>query len=272
MRAAAYRALAAMDDPTAVAVLEAAIAGKDLDLAAAAIARSKNDKLPDLLVAEITGARAAFRKLKDKKEVSEAAGRLSALIAALPNREHPAADKLTLDLFARRSELDKVKGDDKSGADVVEVSHPSDGGRAPAAANRRWPTPTPSWTPTSLSAAVRAARESLPAAEVYDCFRRISPRERTRRRRTRVTRRRQRGRGRSSTALGGRLRSILVSASKPGRPPPLDPRWLDVAVRDQAPRPGPRRRPARPRGRRGVPPGRVRRGAQQGEEPMHPAT
>ncbi|HEY1381661.1 MAG TPA: HEAT repeat domain-containing protein, partial [Gemmataceae bacterium] len=89
VRAAAYRALAAMDDPAAADVLKAAIAGKDIDLAAAAIARSKNDNLPGLLIAEIIEARTAFPKLKDKQQVSEAAGRLCSLIAALPDHEHP---------------------------------------------------------------------------------------------------------------------------------------------------------------------------------------
>ena len=42
MRAAAYQALAKIDDPAAVAVLAKAIAGKDLDLAASAIVESKS--------------------------------------------------------------------------------------------------------------------------------------------------------------------------------------------------------------------------------------
>jgi len=43
------------------------------------------------------------------------------LFGALPKAEHSAADELTLELFQRRAELAKFKGDTHSGADVVEA-------------------------------------------------------------------------------------------------------------------------------------------------------
>jgi hypothetical protein len=222
VRAAAYRALAAMDDPAAADVLKAAIAGKDIDLAAAAIARSKNDKLPDLLIAEITKARAAFPKLKDKQEVNDAAGRLCALIAALPSREHPTADKLTLDLFSGRGELAKVKGTDKSGADVIDavVQRMGHGHRelraVLARAHRELET-------SHLSLACVAGQSALPPDEVYDLFSGYL-----------VNAGGKKGKSPEAVnaivhALGGNLQ--ITWYQQPAEDaPPRDPRWLDLAV------------------------------------------
>src|SRR5207237_1158537 len=121
VRAAAYHALAAIDDPAAVAVLEKAIAGKDLDLATSAVRGVQSDRLTALLVTEIGKERDAMLKAKDKKAIGQSARRLVRLIGALPAGGHPAADALTLDLFARRGELVKVKGDTFSGSDVDEA-------------------------------------------------------------------------------------------------------------------------------------------------------
>jgi HEAT repeat protein len=225
VRAAAYRSLAAIDDPAAAAVLQAAIAGKDLDLAAAAIARSKNDNLPELLIAEIAKARNSLPKLKDKQHVSEAVTRLCALIAALPTREHPAADELTLDLFGRRGELAKAKGGDKSGADVVAaVIERMAGGHSALQATlaRAHADLSANELPTSFG----AARWGLPAAEVYELFspyllafvseKKAKPAE---------------------SAKGHVIIEVLGGGTRywhsfmNSDAPRLDPRWLDLAVR-----------------------------------------
>ncbi len=228
VRAAAYRALAAMGDPAVADVLKAAIAGKDIDLAAAAIARSKNDSLPDLLIAEIRRAWAAFPKLKDKQQVSDAAGRLCSLIAALPGREHPAADELTLDLFARRGELTKAKGENLSGSDVAErvvarmASGPTRLRVTLARAHAELDT-------GELATAVRGAVWQLPPAEVYDLFSRYVA--------AKVD---EKKKGKDSTwarreavigALGGNANAIYPRLYPGAESPPIDPRWLDLAVR-----------------------------------------
>jgi hypothetical protein len=225
VRAAAYRALASMNDPAAADVLKTAIAGKDIDLAAAAIARSKNENLPDLLIAEVTKARAALPKFKDKAEVSEAVTRLCSLIAALPTDEHAAADALTLDLFARRGELAKVKGADKSGADVIEavVRRMAEGleplrvmlARAHAGLDA-----------STLTVAFRAAYGWLAPEEVYDLF---SP----------YVAAKVSGKSKDKDSAWAKREAIITALGGAGISywgasvggPPLDPRWLDLAVR-----------------------------------------
>jgi hypothetical protein len=220
VRAAAYRSLASMDDPAATDVLKAAIAGKDIDLAAAAIARSTNDNLPDLLIAEITKARTGLPKLKDKQEMSEAVARLCSLIAALPKREHAAADALTLDLFARRGELAKVKGADKSGSDVADavIQRMGHGNRtlqaALARANRELDA-------GHLSLACVAGQRALPSGEVFERFAGY------------LTGGSLGKKGSSAEAvvhaLGGN-HEVFWYHEPVADERPLDPRWFDLAV------------------------------------------
>jgi hypothetical protein len=225
VRVAAYRALAAMDDPAAVAVLEKALAGQDLELAATAIARSKSDRLTDLLIAEVTKARAVLPKLKEKQAVSEAAGRLCALIAALPSNEHAAADNLTLDLFAGRDELAKVKGGDKSGADVVEavIRRMAEG---PEPLQLNLARNHAGLDASGLAAAFRAAERRLPPREVYDQF---SP----------YVAADVAGRNKDKYSTWAKREAVVEALDgdninvfdKGDRRSPVDPRWLDLAVR-----------------------------------------
>jgi hypothetical protein len=228
VREAAYRALAAIDDPAAAAVLEKALAGKDVRLAASALELNQTDRLTALLVAEIGKEAAALPKAKDKKQAGEKAQRLAVLIRALPAGEHPAADALTLDLFARRGELAKVKGDNFSGSDVVEavIARLADGPKPLQAALARAHAEL---GPGELSAAVQAARRVLPAAEVYDLF---SPYL------TAKADEKKKGKdvaGVKREAVIGGLGGAYIGYWRGGwdddDSPPLDPRWLDLAVR-----------------------------------------
>jgi hypothetical protein len=226
VRAAAYRSLAAMDDPVAADALKAAIAGKDVDLAAAAIARSKSNNLPDLLIAEITKARTALPKIKDKQEVSEAAERLCVLIAALPDREHAAADALTLDLFADRGELANVKGAAKSGSDVAEavIRRMAEGPRPLQLALARAHAEL---NADELVSGFRAARSALPTAEVYDSFAPYL---------TAKIDMKKRGKdsawAKRETILDTFCGQYAYLWHRPDTGlPPLDPRWFDLAVR-----------------------------------------
>ncbi len=221
VRAAAYKALATLDDPKATAALAAAIAGKDVDLAASAIARSKNDRLTDLLVAEIAKARAELPRFKDKQQVSDAAGRLCTLIAALPNEGHSAADALTLDLFAGRGELAKVKGTDKSGADVVDavvqrMGHRHKGLQAVLARSHEI------LDARHLSLACRAGMSALPPGEVYELFSGY------------LTGGKKGSSADASKAIihaiGGDIGISWHQQRVEGKPP-LDRRWIDAAVR-----------------------------------------
>jgi hypothetical protein len=223
VRGAAYHALAAIDDPAAVGVLEKAIAGKDLDLAATAIERSKNDRLTALLMAEINKDWSALPRARDRKQASQAAQRLIRLIGALPEDEHRAADDLTLDLFSRRAELAKVKGDTFSGSDVVEavIARMANGPKplrvVLARAHR-------DLEPDDLAAAFEAARTALPPAEVYELY---SP--------YLAAGDGKKGKGPAAAVLDaiGADHIYWHTGFHDGRDPrpPLDPRWLDLAVK-----------------------------------------
>lgn len=170
VREAAYRSLANVDHPDAFAALGKAIAGKDIQIATYAIRDSKtNKRLASLMVAEIEKERDLLPTLKDKKKVSVSANRLCYLIRSLPEWEFPEADAVTLDLFNRRAELTKIKGEHQSGADVVEavVAHMCSGSKPLQQTLARSHADL---EPQHLNEAVRAGRHSLPAAEVYESF------------------------------------------------------------------------------------------------------
>jgi hypothetical protein len=225
VRSAAYEALALVDDPAAVATIDKALAGKDLDLAIRAIRQSKVDRLTALLIAEIQKGVAGLSKLKDKKKVSETASRLSQLIGALPKEEHQAADELTLELFQRRAELAKFKGDTHSGADVVEavVARMAHGPQALQQLLARTHTDL---STEQLASAFEAARASLPADEVYDRFAPYLA----------AAEGKKKGKGADAgareaiiAALGGDY--VVWYRREQGVP--LDPRWLDLAVQNK---------------------------------------
>ena len=259
VRRAAYVALARIDDPAAVAVFEKALAGKDLELATSAISvclgsqsvewmtdwleddrdpdrgaellagvearfgRPKgNERLTKLLLTEIEKGWDAIRKVKDKKAVGQAAHRLSELIDALPAR-HADADALTRRLFERRAELAGVKGTDFGGADVIEsvISRMTDGADALVAVLAEHHAELDS---DALMELVDAARDALPAERVYDLFAPYL----------------EAGAGKKGAA--GEKRDAVIRAMttgsyfgrsrfRPGRERPIDPRWLDLALR-----------------------------------------
>jgi hypothetical protein len=235
VRQAAYNALAKIDDPAAVAVLAQAITGKDLGMVVGAISQSKSDKLADVLVAEIQKGWDDLKKLKDKKKASDAAERLTDLIRALPDREYPPADALVLDLFARRAEMAKVKGNVYSGTDVVE-----------AVLDRMQEGPKPLKTALAhahaeleddLTRAVCAARGALPPDEVYDLFAPYvlatvgkKPGKKDKAARAALNKR--------DAVLSGLDADYIDSywyyddeGGDEHKPQPLDPRWLDLALK-----------------------------------------
>ena len=230
VRGAAYGALAVISDPAAVAVLEKAITGKDLDLAAEAISRSQNSKLTDVLVAEIRRAWDALPKLKDKKLVSEHSRRLIYLIRVLPEQEHATADAITLELFQRRAELAKAKGDVLSGSDVVEavISRMVDGPKPLQLGLARAHAELDA---DNLAEAFEAARQVLSAKELYEMF---SP--------YLAGKSDEKKKGKDPSAA---KRDAMIDAldgnfihywryHDPDKPlTPLDPKWLELAVKLQ---------------------------------------
>jgi hypothetical protein len=223
VRAAAYEALARIDDAAAVAVLGKAIGGKDWMLAARAMTGGGVGKLTTMLVAEVANGVAALAKLKDKKQAGQEANRLAQLIGALPTVEHKTADALTLDLFNRRAELTKIKGENFSGEDLVEaVIQRMAGGPKPlqvALAHAHAELGA-----GNLDDAFEAARRALPPAEVYDLFAPYLTAG---------------GAGKKDAAA--QKREAIIDALggsnsywyyyRNDTRQPLDPRWLDLAAR-----------------------------------------
>ncbi|MBX9624335.1 MAG: HEAT repeat domain-containing protein [Gemmataceae bacterium] len=234
VRVAAYRALARIDDPAAVAALGKAIRGKDLEVAARVIAAGGNDRLTDLLAAEAAAEVAALAKLKDRKQVGEKARRAVHLVMALPETAHPGADALTLDLFARRAELAKAKGDNYGGADVAAqaVNRMAGGPRPLQEALARAHAGVDAH---SLDDAFHAARRALPPADVFGMFSPYLAAAVDDKKKGENPARDKRD------AVAGAMNGRYVHWSyydQDGddgdaghRPPPLDPRWLDLAVR-----------------------------------------
>lgn len=232
VRGAAYEALAGIDDPAAVAVLQKAISGKDLNLAICSISASgqaRPARLTALLVAEVRKGADELLKQKDKKKVSDLADRLTDLIRALPDEENPDANRITLDLFARRAELAKIKGTTYSGSDVVEavLDHMEEG---PKSLRQTLARAHGELDPDQTHYAVRAGRTSLPAAELYDVF---APYV--------TAKLDEKKKGKDPAKV--RRDAVLDVIGDPyiswywdeeqdeDAGPPLDPRWLDLALK-----------------------------------------
>lgn len=169
VRSAAYEALAKVNHPEALAVLAKAFAGKDYLFAARAIADTKDPKLVDLMLAEVRTGIDTMLKLKDKKKISETADRLTDFFGRFPVGKFPAADKLLLELFARRDELAKIKGTNYSGSDVVGcvitcMEYGSNEVRMALVSSHAV------LSPDELSSAFEAGRRCLTASKFFDTF------------------------------------------------------------------------------------------------------
>lgn len=170
VRSAAYRALASTGDPAAIAAIEKALAGKELEMVARAVHHRQSSAVTERLVARIREESATLMQEKDKKKVGTTATRLIQLIRVLPSEPHGVADTLTLELFARRAELAKVKGDMQSGSDVAEAVIGRMAHTGPIALKVILARAHAELDADGLSHAIQAARSALPAAEVYDLY------------------------------------------------------------------------------------------------------
>src|SRR5438552_2882295 len=118
VRQAAYMALATIDDDAAVAVLEKAMNGKDLDLAAEPLRKTRNARLLNHLLGAVKGELAALRKTKEKKEVSQKIDRIMTLTNCLADRGDQASEAFLVEVFTQRTDLVRIKGDASSGPDL----------------------------------------------------------------------------------------------------------------------------------------------------------
>lgn len=230
VRAAAHKALVGVDADEAVAVLAKALAGKDFSLAADAIEETKNPKFVDVLAAEIRTAIDGLPKQKDKKAVGMAIQRVVYLIRSLPKGDFPSANTLLLDLFARRTELAKFKGDMFSGGDLDSaifgaMENGSKEVQVKLVASHA------ELSPDFLCFAVNAGREILTQAQMYDTF---SPYL------TAKVDEKKKSKDRAFACRTAVLDSLVTHScfwrntdehnSNGSQLPPLDPRWLDLAI------------------------------------------
>lgn len=219
VRQAAYRALASIDHDDAVEILKKAASGKDLELAEASLQTSRNAKVLAFLLAESEREIAALPAAKDRKEVSSKAGRIRSLLNCLFCRDDKDSEAFVLKVFAQRDALTKIKGDTLSGADVN------------AMVIRLMQEGTPklktiladthgSLGAEELAASFSAARHAYPAAKVFEMFSpylSIKEDEKKKKHREAVI-----------SAIEGRRNWHSLNRDQDV---PLDPRWLDIAVR-----------------------------------------
>lgn len=227
VREAAYRSLANLDHPDAITVLKKALAGKDLQIATMAIRDSTGNKtLAALIVAEIEKERDLLPTLTDKKKASASVSRLCHLIHSLPDKEFPEAEAITLDLFHRRTELAKVKGEHHSGADVVEtvIQKMCMGTQSLRQTLARSHAELET---QHLDDAVRAGRLALDAAELYDQFAPYLEASLTGKKKGKDPAADKR----DAVISGLGARYIYYRYHQNETEVPLDPRWADLAVR-----------------------------------------
>ncbi|MGL6076174.1 MAG: HEAT repeat domain-containing protein [Fimbriiglobus sp.] len=232
VRDAAYHGLVKCEQPEAIATLKKALAGKDSDFAASAIRTTKNLKIAELTVAEIRANVDELPKAKDKKKISELAARVFRLMSAFPQLKFPAANVLLLDLFGRRAELAKIKGDHFGGSDINEAVM-QQMMQSDVSVQNVLVDSHSELSPEHLRYAFTAARECLTPEKLYDTFSPYITAKPEGKKRLKFNA--------SDTIIGGIGRpdhwrywySDETDDDEDEKTKPLDPRWLDLAVKTE---------------------------------------
>jgi hypothetical protein len=230
VRGAAYEALAKIDDAAAVATLAKALSSKtmsDFELVLSAIRESKTDSLTQLLIDEINRLKNTLKEAKEKNQIGQKCRRVAWMIGALPRAEHAGADALTLELFNSRAEVAKIKGDNFSGSDIVEavLRHMESGSKKIQTVLAR---SHEALEPEHLHYTVAAGRAALSPTEFYDAF---APylaggmSEKKKGKDPKAAKQKE-----LLDALGAQGHHYLYNRRNEDCPP-LDPRWLDLAVK-----------------------------------------
>lgn len=224
VRQAAYHALATMRDDTAVTALQKALSGKDLDLAADSVRQSRNPKLLSFVIAEADQEIAGLLKTKDKKDAGKKIARIQSLARCLAGQDDKESEAFFLRIFGQGGDLAKVKGDTMSGVDlnatVVGLM-----GEGTKKLRTVLAEAHGSLSADELGVAFHAARHALPAAKVFEMF---SPYltakvDEKKKQRDPAWAKREA----VCAAIAGQYH---YWSSRDDSGPPLDPRWLDVAV------------------------------------------
>jgi hypothetical protein len=225
VRQAAYLALASVNDDAAVAVLEKAMTGKELEIAAHSLQRSRNAKLLGYIIAGADQEIAGLAAMKDKKEIGQKIGRIRMLLWCLQGRDDKDSEAFLLKLFGMRDDLAKIKGTDASGVDLNQqivqlMTNASENARRTLAEAHE------KLTAEELGNAFHAARTSLPADKVFAMFSPyITAKVDEKKKKSDAVAKRDR----VCEAIGAH-RYHYYQRWQDASLPALDPRWLDIAV------------------------------------------
>jgi len=169
IRQAAYWALAAIDNDSAATVLQKAAAGKELNVAAGALRRSRRPDVIRFVIAEAEKTVAGLAKIKDKKDVGAQLNRVVALSTCLFRHKDKDTEAFFLRLFGQREVIGKFKGATISGSDLNShvVSMLASGTRA---MQKTLVDSHELLSPEDLGESVQAARRGLSAEQVYAIF------------------------------------------------------------------------------------------------------
>ena len=233
VRHAAWKSLAAIDEPVVIDALIGGLGGKDVEQVAAAVARNPNEKLAGFLVAELERTFAELlqptapseKKTKKKDKEPAVAERFAALLPALHGRRDERSVGFLLRAFDAHAGLSRAAGEApvhavcnallRTGARAAWERVASLGSGAP---------------PGMLSFAFTASCLARRPSEVFDAFAPIY---------------RERPAGRAKAAALARQKAeeigaaVLATSGVPVQgwqreeslpDPELDPRWLDAAV------------------------------------------
>jgi hypothetical protein len=169
VRRAAYWALATINDDAVVAALQKAAAGKDLQVASAALGRCKQSKVIQFVIAEADKTVVGLAKVKDKKDVSTQINRVQTLSRSLFRHKDKDTEDFILRLFGKREEIAKIKGAAASGSDLNSQVAMMLASGTPKM-QRTLIDSHGQLSPEDLLHCVQAARRGLSAEEVYDIF------------------------------------------------------------------------------------------------------
>lgn len=232
VREAALKGLARSDSADAAAVLRKALNSDDIEMAVGPIRDSKNPDVLKFAIEEGIKQRDTLlaNKEKDKKVASKLVGRFCWLLECFRGRDDKATEAFLLETFARRHDFLAIKGDFRSGVDIpMELTRIMIGGSKKV--QETLADAHASLSDLHLSDAFQAACQVWTAKKVYDEF---SPYV------TMKTGEKAK-KGDKSAAKQQAVVSV-ISEDRDWRHychvqkiertrKPLDPRWLDLAVK-----------------------------------------
>jgi hypothetical protein len=224
VRQAAYMALASIDHADAVAVLQKAASGKDLALAVYALRKCGSEQILEFILREATLEISGLAKTKDKKEVSKKAGRTIDLLRCLEERQDANSEAFILKVFSEGDNLAKAKGETLSGADIHAwtINLMSTGSRT---LKTRLAEAHVQVNPDQLGMCFDAARYVFPPTKVFEMF---SP----------YLTAKAEEKDKKHASIGPKREAMCLAlgatrlewANRNDKLPPVDTRWLDIAV------------------------------------------